>query len=195
MNHRAIGCSVVIFALTSALVARAQVTFAPAPSDTPLPPQAVEPAPPVAIEPLQPQAPVAIVPAVPLPEEAGPAAPLPTPPRADHIDTPAKTLEKAGEVVEDLAKGDIKALRRGPLLIYGNYCGIGNRPRAAPVDELDAACMRHDACTHTGNLPSCTCDEHLQGEATAIAADESRPKKMRALAGAMAASMAVLICK
>ena len=192
MGLKAIGIAAVIWALTMA--AHAQVTFAPPPSEAPMPPPDIEPAPPLAIEPPQPQAPVVVVPALP-PEAAAPAAPLPPPNRADHTDAAIDTLEKAGEVVKDLAKGNVKALRRGPLLIYGNYCGIGNRPGVPPVDSLDAACMRHDACTKTGNLPSCACDERLQKDATAIAADASRPEKVRALAGAMAASMAVLICK
>ena len=135
----------------------------------------------------------------PLTIPVAPSAQLPPAERpahdANHIDTPATTLEKAGETVKDLATGDIKALRRGPLLIHGNYCGIGNRPGTSPVDVLDAACQRHDACTHTGSLPSCACDERFLHEASAIAEDSARPDELRALAASMAASMAVLVCK
>lgn len=114
---------------------------------------------------------------------------------ANRLDTPAETVHKAGEVIEDLSKGDIKALRRGPLLLHGNYCGIGNKPGLPPVDALDAACMRHDACTHTGKLPNCACDERLLTEAKAIAESPSQTAELKALAAATAASMAVLICK
>ncbi len=50
----------------------------------------------------------------------------------------------------------------GSLVIYGNYCGPGQRgvnPR--PVDALDAACMRHDACTPVVGLAACACHERL----------------------------------
>ena len=150
---------------------------------------------------------IALVPApesliVAAPPDAAPmadAAPPPTvtpsaPTEAAHLDAPATTLKKAGEVIKDLAKGDVKALRRGPLLMHGNYCGIGNKPGLPPVDTLDAACMHHDACTKTGSLPSCACNERLQIEATSIAEDANTAEALRALAGTVAASMAVLIC-
>lgn len=114
--------------------------------------------------------------------------------------TPDEMIEKS---TSDLQKGDVtaavkddvKALRRGPLLIHGNYCGIGNRPGTPPVDLLDEACMRHDACTKTGKLPSCRCDNRLHDEAVAIAQDPRTPLKIQVLATSVAASMVVLICK
>lgn len=90
---------------------------------------------------------------------------------------------------------DVKALRRGPLLIHGNYCGIGNRPGTPPVDQLDAACMRHDACTRTGKLPDCACDNRLHDEAFAIAKDPNTPADLKLLATSVAASMVVLVCR
>ena len=125
------------------------------------------------------------------------APPLRTPPA---LATPE---ELVGKSIDDLSKGrfgaaahdDIKALRRGPLLIHGNYCGIGNRPGAPPVDDLDAACMRHDACTQTGKMPSCKCDDLLRIEAGEIAQDPATRADIAALATATAASMTVLICK
>lgn len=108
---------------------------------------------------------------------------------------PSAAPESLGDAVKSEVKGDIKALRRGPLLIHGNYCGIGNRPGTEPIDALDAACMRHDACTHTGRLPSCACDNGLREAATTIAQDPYTPADIQALATAMAASMVVLICK
>lgn len=123
------------------------------------------------------------------------AAPLPPTDDANRIDTPAQTLDKAGAVVEDLAHGDVHALRRGPLLIHGNFCGIGGRPGLAPVDALDAACMRHDGCTKTGALPSCICNERLKDEASAIVADPAATAALKTLSAAVVASMSVLICK
>ena len=115
----------------------------------------------------------------------------------------ATPRELVGKSIDDLASGrigaaardDIKALRRGPLLIHGNYCGIGNRPGSSPVDTLDAACMRHDACTHTGGIPSCRCDDRLRAEALEIAQDPATRPDIAALATATAASMVVLVCR
>ena len=98
-------------------------------------------------------------------------------------------------MIKDLAVGDVHALRRGPLLIHGNYCGIGGKPGLAPVDALDTACMRHDQCTTSRVVLSCTCDERLMREATAIADDPATAVDLKALATATAASMAVLVCK
>ena len=114
--------------------------------------------------------------------------------------TPSQLL---GRSVDDLSNGDVtaavhddvKALRRGPLLIHGNYCGIGNRPGTPPVDLLDAACMRHDACTRTDKLPNCICDNHLHDDAFAISQDPRTPTDLKVLATGVAASMVVLICK
>ena len=109
---------------------------------------------------------------------------------ANRLDTPEETLPKAGAVIRDLAAGDVHDLRRGPLLIHGNYCGIGGRRGLAPVDALDAACRRHDACTRSDVVLNCTCDERLEREAVAVADD---PAELKTLATATAASMAILV--
>ena len=108
------------------------------------------------------------------------------------VNNPAK---QAGAVLKDVTKGDVKALRRGPLLVHGNFCGIGNRPGAEPTDALDEACMHHDACTTEGKMPSCACNDRLREEAMAISQDPRTPPKIQALATTMAASMVILICK
>jgi hypothetical protein len=97
--------------------------------------------------------------------------------------------------LEKIVKAPIAALRRGPLLIHGNFCGIGNRPGTLPIDALDAACMHHDACTKTGSLPSCACDERLLRDAKAIAEDPRTPADLQTVAAATAAAMAVLVCE
>ena len=114
---------------------------------------------------------------------------------ANRLDTPGETLRKAEAVMKDLTVGNVRALRHGPLLLHGNFCGIGGRPGRAPVDALDAACRRHDACTVTGALPDCACDERLEREARAIAADPATTAELKALATATATSMAILVCK
>ena len=123
------------------------------------------------------------------------AATIPPASDANRVDTPDETLKKAAAMLKDLAVGDIHALRRGPLLLHGNFCGIGGHPGLEPVDALDAACMRHDACTRTGSLPSCACDKRLEREAQVIADNPATKAELKALAAATAASMAILVCQ
>lgn len=80
----------------------------------------------------------------------------------------------------------------GPkMLIHGNYCGPGNNAPLPPVDALDAACARHDACTPAGGLPSKACNLRLQREAEMISRDPRAPEAERSMAGmiAMGATM------
>ncbi len=118
--------------------------------------------------------------------EAQPAVIDPAPPEQTAVAAPS---------LSRIVKEEIKVLRSGPLLVHGNYCGIGNRSNAVPADPLDLACMHHDACTRTGALPSCACDDRLRAEATAVAQDPATPADVQAIALATAASMAVLICR
>lgn len=144
---------------------------------------------PVSIPETQPSPPISGLPVDPNPD-VNPTAPQLSP------------LQLLGKSVRDISKGDvgeaahddIEALRRGPLLIHGNYCGIGNRPGAAPTDALDVACMRHDACTPDGGLPSCACDQRFRVEATAVAEDPASPPALKVTAAATAAAIAVLVC-
>lgn len=105
------------------------------------------------------------------------------------------THAHAQQALEKAVKGEITTLRNGPLLVHGNYCGVGSRKNAPPVDALDDACMHHDACTKTGKLPSCACDEELYLAATVIAQDPKTPPKIQVVAGAAATGMALLVCK
>lgn len=58
----------------------------------------------------------------------------------------------------------------GSQLIYGNFCGPGQRGRNPhPIDALDTACMRHDSCTPDDGLPRCSCHARLRREAIAAA--------------------------
>ena len=72
------------------------------------------------------------------------------------------------------------------LLIHGNYCGPGNNAPLPPIDALDAACARHDACTPDVGLPSKSCNLRLEREAAAIARDPRQADDLRSLAGFVA---------
>lgn len=78
------------------------------------------------------------------------------------------------------------------MLIYGNYCGPGNNAPRPPIDALDAACARHDACTPNGAMPPPACNARLEREADAIARDLRQPPDLRAMAGLVAAGATML---
>ncbi|TGE00325.1 hypothetical protein EU555_09100 [Methylobacterium nonmethylotrophicum] len=84
------------------------------------------------------------------------------------------------------------------LVFHGNYCGPGSRgPGLPPVDALDAACMRHDACTppRGRGLPTCSCHARLQREAEAVARNPRNPDDLRSLAGLVSAGATQLPCR
>ena len=78
------------------------------------------------------------------------------------------------------------------MLIHGNYCGPGNNAPLPPIDALDAACARHDACTPEGGLPTQACNLRLQREATLISRDPSQPRNVRSMAGLVAATATLI---
>lgn len=81
----------------------------------------------------------------------------------------------------------------GPaLLIHGNYCGLGNNAPLHPIDPLDAACARHDACSLSNGLPLRICNLRLQKEAEVISRDPTQPVDLQALAGFISAGAALL---
>ncbi len=69
-----------------------------------------------------------------------------------------------------LLAGPVRAEGSLPVSVpvYGNWCGPGYPAspwRAGPpVDPLDAACMRHDACTAARGRFDCGCDLALMAE-------------------------------
>ncbi|WP_197514192.1 hypothetical protein [Methylobacterium platani] len=66
-------------------------------------------------------------------------------------------------------KGDLGRVVAGKELFHGNYCGKGQRGEGLPpTDDLDAACMRHDACYDTAGYSSCACDATLRREASQV---------------------------
>lgn len=82
--------------------------------------------------------------------------------------------------------------RQPSLLLHGNYCGPGNNAPRPPVDALDEACARHDACTPDGGLSTQACNARLQRDADLIANDPRQPDDLRALAGFLSAGAAIL---
>ncbi|MBY0257043.1 hypothetical protein [Methylobacterium sp.] len=90
------------------------------------------------------------------------------------------------------ALAQTSGLQQPAALIHGNYCGLGNNAPLPPVDALDAACARHDACTPVGGLPSRACNLRLQWETDRIARDLRQPDDIRALAGFIAAGAVLL---
>ena len=78
------------------------------------------------------------------------------------------------------------------MLIHGNYCGPGNNAPLPPIDALDAACARHDACTPEGGLPTPACNLRLKQEATLVARDPRQTRDLRAMAGFVAATATLI---
>ncbi|MDR0921445.1 MAG: phospholipase [Lactobacillales bacterium] len=61
-----------------------------------------------------------------------------------------------GYVVNSFGNSETSVKERA-LLIYGNYCGLGNNGTdIQPTDDLDEACMHHDSCyIHGGDNTEC----------------------------------------
>jgi len=81
---------------------------------------------------------------------------------------------------------------RPTMLIHGNYCGPGNNAPLAPIDVLDAACARHDACTPDGGLPSPSCNLRLQVDAERVTNDSRQPEDLRMMAGLVASGASMI---
>jgi len=105
----------------------------------------------------------------------------------------ATTMAEAGKLARLPVASDIRAAKVA-MLFHGNYCGVGSRAGAAPVDALDAACMRHDACTPSRGIPRCDCNARLQAESTAIAMNAHQPPELQFLASMTAAGAGMIIC-
>ncbi|WP_313901562.1 hypothetical protein [Methylobacterium sp. J-076] len=82
-------------------------------------------------------------------------------------------------------------------MIYGNYCGPGNRgPAHRPIDALDLACAHHDACwpSDPATLPACTCNARLHAEAGRVARDPRTPDRTRQTAQFIADFASAIPC-
>jgi hypothetical protein len=99
---------------------------------------------------------------------------------------------QAGELEDKrAAAADTPAVvKNGELVFHGNYCGVGNRAGADPIDALDAACMHHDACTPSGGIQTCACNGRLVEEAGAIVQDPRQSAELKSLATLVGAAAA-----
>jgi hypothetical protein len=104
------------------------------------------------------------------------------------------TMAQAGKLQSRLPTASDSRAAKVAMLFHGNYCGVGSRVGAAPIDVLDAACMRHDACTPSGGLPSCACNARLQVESTAIAQNAHQPPELQFLASVTTAGAGMMFC-
>lgn len=86
----------------------------------------------------------------------------------------------------------------GSMVFHGNYCGPGNKgPGLPPVDALDEACMRHDACSPAvgEGLPSCGCNARLRREASLVARNPRTPDDEKIAARFVAEGAKILACR
>lgn len=105
--------------------------------------------------------------------------------------TMAQGLLEGGTSTDDPLR-----ITSGALLFHGNYCGPGNNgPGRPPIDALDAACMRHDACTPDDALPSCDCNARLALESHRVSVNRREPPDLRSLAGAVEAFVPLMPCQ
>lgn len=147
------------------------------------------------------------------PKEGGPgAAVVPPPPTAPANKPPVpewqrKSGQRAGGPAGELNTGDVRAQEKlpggsvsgavsGRELYHGAFCGHGTPPEGTPpVDDLDAACMRHDQCYDAARYRSCACDQALKREAIAIADGAAYSRELRARAASIAEAAELMQCQ
>lgn len=110
---------------------------------------------------------------------------------------PANDLNPSGRVEPPAApKGNLGAVIAGKELFHGNYCGKGQRGEGlAPTDDLDAACMHHDACYEAAGYSSCACDATLKREASAVSESPDASLEVRRRALSVVEATAAMECR
>ena len=110
---------------------------------------------------------------------------------------PANDLNPGGRAEAPAPpKGDLSQVVAGKELFHGNYCGKGQRGEGLPpTDDLDAACMRHDACYDTAGYRSCACDAALKREATVVADGSRAALEVRRRALSVVEATAAMDCR
>lgn len=108
---------------------------------------------------------------------------------------PANELNTGdSRATEELPGGSVADAVSGRDLYHGNYCGYGNRGYdRAPVDELDAACMRHDQCFDATNR-SCSCNAALKVDAFRVSEMRSASRELRVRAASVIESISGMKC-
>lgn len=110
---------------------------------------------------------------------------------------PSVDLPRGIELPRDADLPRSPDLPKDALVFHGNYCGPGSRGDGLrPVDALDQACMRHDACSPArGELPTCGCNDRLRREATAVVVSRAVPQSVRDTAQIVADGALLLPCR
>ena len=110
---------------------------------------------------------------------------------------PANELNPGGRAEAPAPpKGDLGRVVAGEELFHGNYCGKGQRGVGlAPTDDLDAACMRHDACYDDAGYSSCACDATLRREASAVSDSPRASLEVRRRALSVAEAATAMGCR
>ncbi|AWN55322.1 hypothetical protein [Methylobacterium sp. 17Sr1-1] len=110
---------------------------------------------------------------------------------------PANDLNPGGRAEPPAPpKGDLGRVVAGKELFHGNYCGKGQRGEGLPpTDDLDAACMRHDACYDAAGYGSCACDATLKREATAVSDSPNASLEVRRRALSVIEVTAAMECR
>lgn len=76
---------------------------------------------------------------------------------------------EAGRTFNALSRLDQASVAdRAALDRYGNWCGGGHSGPGAPIDALDAACMRHDKCWASRGMYACSCNREFTAELSRI---------------------------
>jgi hypothetical protein len=140
------------------------------------------------------------------PQQTGPAGRPPPPARPGAVDA-APDQDRTGSVIRppDAAApgpeappppaGSIADAIAGRDLYHGNFCGAGSRLGALePIDELDAACKRHDECYERNARRACGCDRQLKRDAFAIAESPRFSREIRARAGTIMQAAELMAC-
>lgn len=127
--------------------------------------------------------------------------------RSDIPKTLRSSGSKAGGPANDLnpggraeapapPKGELGQVIAGKELFHGNYCGKGQRGEGLPpTDDLDAACMRHDACYDTAGYSSCACDATLKREASVVSDSPKVTLEVRRRALSVIEATAAMDCR
>lgn len=131
--------------------------------------------------------------------QPGPASGIPRALRgsADRAGGPANDLTQVDRPDEPpLPKADLAQVLEGKALFHGNYCGAGQRGEGLPpTDDLDAACMRHDACFDAAGHRSCACNVTLEREAAAVSERPGLSRQVRERALSVAQAADVMACQ
>lgn len=81
-----------------------------------------------------------------------------------------------------------------PPLFHGNWCGLGDANRAAPVDALDAACRAHDLCYERLGRGACPCDRTFLRATASLSRNPRLEETVRSKAAFINSLFGVALC-